>query len=82
MMMRQRLFLFCLLFLMLDIFQLKDACLNLVYGNYTMIPKYTFVSLKMYTLDCVVSSIEYDAQSNRLYAVKSKPDPEIVYFEL
>ena len=38
--------------------------------------------LKMYTLDCVVSSIEYDAQSNRLYAIKSKPDPEIVYFEL
>jgi len=38
--------------------------------------------LKMYSLDCMVKSIEYDAQSNRLYAVKSEPDPEIVYFEL
>ena len=136
---------------MFEIFRVNDSGLELVYGNYTTIPKYAMGSstegeesnfflkierftngqgkgialassdekiwvlyqeyekgatdddldkfmsndankimvfdwdgkpLKMYTLDCVVEDIEYDAQSNRLYAIKSKPDPEVVYFEL
>jgi len=132
---------------MLEIFQVKDTCLDLVHGNYTTVPKYTFVSdergprveIEKFTngkgcfitmavsdkkifalyqqysgtesdsditaftskaadyvlvfdwdgkpvqkckLDCFVSEIQYDEKSNRLYAVKSKPDPELVYFEM
>ncbi len=38
--------------------------------------------LKMYNLDCMVQNIVYDAQTNRIYAIKSNPDPEIIFFEL
>ena len=130
---------------MLEIFQVKGNYLNLIYGNYTTIPKYTvstgminavvegytngkgrFVSvavsdekiytlykqytkedsdpniaplisndasyilvfdwdgkpLQKYKLDCFVGGIKYDEKSNRFYAVKTKPDPELIYFEL
>ncbi|GHT71287.1 hypothetical protein FACS189455_2730 [Bacteroidia bacterium] len=38
--------------------------------------------LQMYKLDCMVEEIEYDKNKNRFYAIRSKPDPEIVYFDL
>ena len=38
--------------------------------------------LKLYELDCVVEGIEFDKNKNRLYAIKSEFDPEIIYFDL
>ncbi len=38
--------------------------------------------IQKYKLDCMVTELGYDSKRNRLYAIKPKPDPEIVYFDL
>ena len=38
--------------------------------------------VKLYTLDCFVTDINYDKGTNRLYAIHNNPYPEIIYFEL
>ena len=38
--------------------------------------------VKIYELDCFVTTIDYDKLTNRLWAIHNNPYPEIIYFDL
>ena len=55
---------------------------KLRYADIVLVFDWNGKPVKIYELDCLVSDIDYDKATKRLWAIHNNPYPEIIYFEL